>query len=97
MNLAVCIGDADIIHIDQGDSANARASKRLRCPRANTSNTNNAYMSLAKGFIGLITIESANAAKSLFVSQFFLLAGVQSCVFPAISVFFEFANLDHLL
>jgi len=42
VNLAVAVGDTDIIHINQGDFADTRTGQRFCRPGADTTNTNHA-------------------------------------------------------
>ncbi|MNC83292.1 hypothetical protein D3C75_1371640 [compost metagenome] len=65
MDLAIGVGDADIIHVDQGDLVDAGTGQRLRRPGANPAYPHHADLGLAEGTKGALTIKTGNAPESL--------------------------------
>ncbi|MOA41695.1 hypothetical protein D3C78_1636790 [compost metagenome] len=56
MNLTVGVGDADIIHINQGDSADAGTRQRFCRPGAHAADANHANVRLGKQRQRLLTV-----------------------------------------
>lgn len=64
MELSVGIGNADVVHINQRQGANAGASQGFRCPRADTAQANNGNMGVTEALQGPAAIQSLDTAKA---------------------------------
>ena len=65
LNLAIGVGDADIIHVDQGDLVDTGAGQRLCRPGTDATDPHHTDLGLAKGTQGVLTIKTGNAPESL--------------------------------
>ena len=65
--LAIRVGDADVIHVDQRQLANATAHQRLHDPRTHSANTYNGHMRSRKTRQRRSPIKPPNATEALRV------------------------------
>ncbi|MNH23980.1 hypothetical protein D3C79_838930 [compost metagenome] len=65
VDLAIGVGDADIIHVDQGDLVDAGTGQRLRRPGADPAYPHHADFRLVEGTERALTIKTGNAPESL--------------------------------
>src|SRR5690554_962332 len=64
MQLAVGVGHTDVVHVDQGERADAAASQRFSGPGANTTEADDGYVGITESVQGLAAIEALYAAKA---------------------------------
>src|SRR5690554_298669 len=78
MQLAVGVGDTDVVHIDQGNRANAAASQGFRRPGAHAAEADNGDVGTAESVQGFAAIEALYAAEaeSVVVAGHSVSAGV---------------------
>ncbi|MNI64461.1 hypothetical protein D3C73_1199050 [compost metagenome] len=65
VDLTIGVGDADVIHVDQGDLVDAGTGQRLGRPGANPAYSHHADLGLAEGAKCTLTIKTGNAPESL--------------------------------
>ncbi|MNR49187.1 hypothetical protein D3C85_1685270 [compost metagenome] len=65
VDLTIGVGDADVIHVDQGDLVDAGTGQRLGCPGADPADPHHADLGLAEGTKSALTIKTGNAPESL--------------------------------
>ena len=63
VDLTVCVGDADVVHIDEGQSTDARARQGLRGPRAHAADADDADMGVREALKARVAHQAANPAK----------------------------------
>ena len=64
MNLAVDVGFADVVKINQGQTANGTARQRLGSPRANAADTNHCHMRRSNSLCARVAIQACQAGKT---------------------------------
>ncbi|MNE51700.1 hypothetical protein D3C80_1463390 [compost metagenome] len=65
MDLAIGVGDTDVVHVDQGDLVDAGPSQRLGRPGTDATDPDHTDFRLAEGAQRTLTIKTGNAPESL--------------------------------
>ena len=66
MQLAIAVGQADIVRIHQGQASHATARERLHGPRTDAAQTDHRNMAARETFDRAAAVQSVDAGEALF-------------------------------
>src|SRR5690554_266121 len=67
MELAVDVGDADVVQVDEGNPADSAASQGLRRPGADPADADDAHMGSRQNIQGVLAVKPLDATETLRV------------------------------